>query len=87
MIKLLRYLVTGEGFDYFTDDLADARRRQREDRDSVVYERMQESKAPTLLKELETAIAWIEQLQSYDNPDPSAPSKDELLEQLRAALS
>ena len=40
-----------------------------------------------LLKELETAIAWIEQLQSYDNPDPSAPSKDELLAQLRAALS
>lgn len=37
-------------------------------------------------RQLRVAIAWIEQLNSYDNPDPSAPSQEELLEQLRAAL-
>lgn len=35
----LAYLVTGDGFDYFTDDLADAQRHARE-RDGIIYVRL-----------------------------------------------
>lgn len=43
--------------------------------------------APDLLKELEAAVTWIEQIESYEIFDPSAPSKHELLPQLRAAIA
>lgn len=45
---------------------------------------------PALVKELQTAIAWIEDLPHRVNwmmDDPSAPTTDELLPQLRAALA
>jgi hypothetical protein len=37
-------------------------------------------------RELETAVAWIEDLAVFSQTDPSAPTKAELLRQLRAAL-
>ena len=43
--------------------------------------------APDLLRELEAAVTWIEQIVSYEIFDPSAPSKHELLPQLRAAIA
>lgn len=39
-----------------------------------------------LIRGLQAATAWIEQLTTYTNPDPSAPGQQELVEQLRAAL-
>lgn len=40
---------------------------------------------PALVRELQSAIVWIEQLE-VAILDPSAPTKDELLSQLRAVL-
>lgn len=42
---------------------------------------------PELLKELQVAVAWIEDLKGRGTDDMSAPSKDEILPQLRAALA
>lgn len=39
--------------------------------------------APDLLKELQTAIAWIE---DAETTDPSAPTREQILPQLRAAI-